>query len=140
MELHVSSLFFDKVPDFGVELVARIFEASVADSFEGAFINDPSFETGVVGARNVPSGKLVKAVEARKGVFDGDGEAVADVEVAVGVRGRHDDRIIIFARRGGRRDLYGVKNTGSFPSFVNISFEFLGFVRRSEFHRDIISF
>ena len=35
MELHVSSLFFDKVPDFGVELVARIFEASVADSFEG---------------------------------------------------------------------------------------------------------
>ena len=54
LELHVPSLFLDEVPDAGIELVAGIFEARMADGFEGALVNDPGFETGVVGTWDIP--------------------------------------------------------------------------------------
>ena len=69
LEFHVSPLFLDEVPDFGVEFVAGVFEAGVTDAFEGALIDDPSFEAGVVGAGDVPSAVAAEAVVAGEGVF-----------------------------------------------------------------------
>lgn len=97
MELHVAALFFDEVPDAGVKFVAGEFEAGVAIFFEGAFVNDPSFEAGVVSAGDVPSGVAAKTVVASKGIFEGDSEAVADVEITVSVRRRHDNRKTVTA-------------------------------------------
>ena len=56
LKLHVAALFLDEVPNLGVEFVTGVFEAGVAGGLKGAFVNDPSFEAGVVGARDVPSG------------------------------------------------------------------------------------
>lgn len=55
LEFHVAALLFDKVPDAGVEFIAIEFEAGMTFFFEGAFVDDPSLEAGVVGARDVPS-------------------------------------------------------------------------------------
>ena len=93
LEFHVSPLFFDEVPDASVEFVTRVFEAGVSFLFELTFVNDPSFEAGVVGSRDVPGCVAFHAVITSQRVFDSDCESVTDVEVAVSIRGRHDDRV-----------------------------------------------
>ncbi len=64
LEFHIAALLFDEIPDAGVEFVAAKFEAGVAFFFEGTFIDNPSFETGVVGTRNIPSRLAAKAIVA----------------------------------------------------------------------------
>ena len=85
LELHVAALFLYKVPGHLVEFFPAVVEAAVALAFELFFEDDPGFEAGVVGAGDVPGGVALLSVIADEDVFYGDGEAVADVEVAVGV-------------------------------------------------------
>lgn len=132
MEFHVPSLLGDEVPNFGVEFVAGVFKAGVTDGFESAFINDPGFEASVIGSRDIPRAVPSQAIIARQSIFDGDGEAMANVEIAVGVRGRHDNAIVSFP-------FHRVKNTCGFPSMINLRFKFVRFIRRSKFHVLIIT-
>ena len=93
LEFHVAALLGYKVPNAGVEFVAVKFKASVALFFEIAFIDDPGFETSVVGARNIPSRFATEAVIASEGIFESNGEAMTDMKITVGVRWWHDNRI-----------------------------------------------
>lgn len=72
LELHIAALLFDKLPDARVEFVAAVFEASMTFFFEGALVDDPSLEAGVVGARDVPGRTAAETVVASKGIFEGD--------------------------------------------------------------------
>ena len=55
LEFHVATLFGNEVPDTRVEFVTIKFKASVTFFFEGAFVNDPGFETGMISTRDIPS-------------------------------------------------------------------------------------
>ena len=55
LKLHVSPLFLDEVPDLGIELFAGVVETGFPLCFEGAFVDDPSFEAGMIGAGDVPT-------------------------------------------------------------------------------------
>lgn len=140
LELHIAALLLDEVPNAGIELVTRVFKAGVAFFFEGAFIDDPSFEAGVIGTRDIPSIFATETVVTSKRIFEGDGEAVTDVEIAVGVGGWHDDGItIISIGLVGINDLWWVKSAGMFPFGVDLGLESARFVAFGEFHRFIIS-
>lgn len=140
LEFHIAALLLDEVPNAGVELVTRVFEAGVAFFFEGAFVDDPSFEAGMVGTRDIPGIFAAETVVTGEGIFESDGEAVTDVEIAVGVGGWHDDGItIISIGLVGINDLWWVKSAGMFPFGVDLGLESARFVAFGEFHRFIIS-
>ena len=141
LEFHVAALFFDEVPDTRIEFVARKFEASMTFLLEGAFVDDPGFEAGVVGARDIPSGFTAEAIVAGQGIFDGDGEAVADVKVAVGIRRRHDDRIAILGVAFVSIDDWrlGLEGASSLPESINIWFELSRFITLRKTHIYIIA-
>lgn len=140
LELHIATLLLDKVPNAGIKFIARVFKASVAFFFEGAFVDDPSFETGVIGARNIPSVFATEAVVAGEGIFESNGEAMADVEITVSVGRWHDDRITIFCiRLIGVDDFGRIKSARMLPFGVDLGLESTGFVAFGEFHRYIIS-
>ena len=89
-----------------------------------------------------------------KRIFESDGEAVSDMEVAVSVRWRHDDRIGGTSQKCvflGTLPPYsvvgaigvvidgdgwdsGVEDAGSLPCGVDVSFILVGLVTRCEFH------
>lgn len=87
LEFHIAALLFDKVPNASVEFIAGIFKAGVAFLLKGAFVDDPSLEAGVVGTGDIPSAFTTKTIIASEGIFEGDGETVTDVKIAVGVGG-----------------------------------------------------
>ena len=129
MEFHVATLLGDEVPSHLVEFFPAVVESAVALGFEVLFENYPGFEAGVIGARDEPGGVAFEPVVSDKGVFDGDGEAVADVEIAVGVGGREDDRVGVCAFVLGWRE-----SAGRFPESVDVGLELIGFVGFAEFH------
>lgn len=140
LELHIAALLLDKVPNAGIEFVARIFKAGVAFFFEGAFVDDPSFETGVISTRDIPSIFATETVVTSKGIFERNGEAVTDVEITIGVGWWHDDGItIIGIGLVGINDLWWVKSARMFPFGVDLGLESARFVAFGEFHRFIIS-
>ncbi len=141
LEFHVAALLFDKVPDAGIEFITGVFEASMTFFFEGAFIDDPSLEAGMVGARDVPSGFAAEAVVASQGILEGDGEAMADVKIAVGVGGRHDDGITIVSVAFGAVDDRGfrLEGAGSLPFGINARFKISRNITLCETHIPIIS-
>lgn len=141
MEFHVAALLFDEVPDAGVEFVAVVFEASVTFFLESAFVDDPGFEAGVVGARDVPSGFATETVITSEGIFEGDGEAMADVEVAVGVGRWHDNRKAVFSVVFGAvdDDVFRLEGAGSLPFGINARFKISRNITLCETHTSIIS-
>jgi len=140
LELHVATLLFDEIPNAGVEFVAGVFKAGMTFFFEGAFVDDPGFKAGVIGARDVPSALATKAVIAGEGIFKGDGEAMADMKVAVGIGGWHDERIgVLSIGFVGINDFGRIKSAGMFPFGVDLGLESTGFVAFGEFHVYIIS-
>lgn len=124
LELHIPSLLGDEVPDLGVKLVARVVEAGVAGLLEGFLVDDPSLEASVVGARDIPGRVTSEAMITDESVLDGDGEAVADVEVAVGVGRRHDDGVGLVV--GGL--VVGLEGAGAFPERVDFGLKLSRFV------------
>lgn len=136
MELHVAALFFDEVPDAGVKFVAGEFEAGVAVLFEGAFVDDPSFEAGMVGTGDIPGGVAAETVVASKGIFEGDSEAVADVEITVSVRGRHDNGKTVTAVgfAGIDQRFFRLESAGTLPFGVDAWLEISRFVALCETH------
>ena len=150
MKFHVATLGSDKVPNPGVEFVAGVFETSVTVFFELTFVNDPSFEAGVVGAGDVPSGFTLQTIIASERVLESDGEAVTDMEVAVSVRRWHNNRksvfFVFFAVVGTvvvvvdreSRD-FRTKDTTGFPGGVNIAFILPRFITTREFHGFILT-
>ena len=140
MKLHVAALFFDEIPNTGVEFVAGELEAGMTFFFESAFVDDPSFEAGVIGAGDIPSVFATEAVVASEGIFKGNGETMADVEIAVGVGGWHDKRLTVIGIGFVGVDDFGrIKSAGMFPFGVDLGLESTGFVAFGEFHRFIIS-
>ena len=150
MEFHVATLGGDEVPNPGIEFVAGVFKTGVAVFFEFAFVDDPSFEAGVVGTRDVPSGFAFQTIVASKRVLESDGEAVTNMEVAVSVRRRHNNRksvfFVFFAVVGAivvvvdreSRD-FRTKDTTGFPGGVNIAFILPRFITTREFHSFILT-
>lgn len=134
LELHVAALVVDEIPDLAVELVAGVVEAGLPFCFEVAFVDNPSFEAGVVGARDVPCVVALETVVADEDVLESGSEAVADVEVAVGVGGWHDDGIGVGLGVGG-----GLEGIRRFPEGVDVWFELIGFVGFAELHRGYCS-
>jgi hypothetical protein len=140
LEFHIAALLLYEIPDAGIEFVARVFKTSVAFFFESALVDDPSFEAGVIGAGNIPSVFATEAVVASEGIFEGNGETMADVEIAVGVGGWHDKRITVIGIGFVGVDDFGrIKSAGMFPFGVDLGLESTGFVAFGEFHRFIIS-
>lgn len=140
LEFHIAALLLYEIPDAGIEFVARVFKTSVAFFFESALVDDPSFEAGVIGAGNIPSVFATEAVVASEGIFKGNGETMADVEIAVGVGGWHDKRITVIGIGFVGVDDFGrIKSAGMFPFGVDLGLESTGFVAFGEFHRFIIS-
>ena len=140
LEFHIAALLLYEIPDAGIEFVARVFKTSVAFFFESALVDDPSFEAGVIGAGNIPSVFATEAVVASEGIFEGNGETMADVEIAVGVGGWHDKRITVIGIRFVGVDDFGrIKSAGMFPFGVDLGLESTGFVAFGEFHEYIIS-
>lgn len=140
LEFHIAALLLYEIPDAGIEFVARVFKTSVAFFFESAFVDDPSFEAGVIGAGDVPSVFAVKTVVTGEGIFKSNGETMADVEIAVGVGGWHDKRITVIGIGFVGVDDFGrIKSAGMFPFGVDLGLESTGFVAFGEFHRFIIS-
>lgn len=141
LEFHIAALLFDKVPDAGIEFVAVVFETGVAFFFEGAFVDDPSFEAGMVGARDIPRGFAAETIIASQGIFEGDSEAVADVEIAIGVGRRHDDREAVFRLAFGAVDdgVFGLEGAGSLPFGINARFKISRNITLCETHASIIS-
>lgn len=140
LEFHIAALLLYEIPDAGIEFVARVFKTSVAFFFESALVDDPSFEAGVIGAGNIPSVFATEAVVASEGIFEGNGETMADVEIAVGVGGWHDKRITVIGIGFVGVDDFGrIKSAGMFPFGVDLGLESTGFVAFGEFHEYIIS-
>ncbi len=141
MEFHVAALLFDKVPDARVEFIAIEFEAGVTFFFQGAFVDDPGLEAGVVGARDVPGRLTAKTIITSQGIFEGDSEAVADMEVAVRVGRRHDDRIAVVGVAFGAVDDRGfrLESAGSLPFGINARFKISRNITLCETHDIIIA-
>lgn len=140
LEFHIATLLLDEVPDTGVKFVAGIFKAGVTFFFECAFVDDPGFEASVIGARDIPSIFAAETVVASEGIFEGDGEAVTDVKIAVGVGGWHNKRVAIISIGFiGVDDFWRIKGAGMFPFGVDLGLESTWFVAFGEFHRYIIS-
>lgn len=62
LELHVAALFFDEVPDTGIEFVVGVFKTSVTVFLEGALIDDPGLEAGVISTGDIPGGFAAEAI------------------------------------------------------------------------------
>ena len=141
LEFHVAALLFDKVPDAGVEFIAIKFEAGVAFFFKGAFVDDPGLEAGVVGTRDIPGRLTAKTIITSQGIFEGDGEAVTDMEVAVRVRRGHDDRIAVVGVAFGAVDDRGfrLESAGSLPFGINARFKISRNITLCETHDIIIA-
>ena len=95
----------------------------------------------MVGTRDIPSGFAAEAIITGQSVLKGDGETMADVEVAVGVGRRHDDGITILsvvfvAVDDGRLRLEG---PGLLPESVNVWLELSRFVTLCKTHVTIIA-
>ncbi len=46
----------------------------------------------MIGARNIPRAATAEAIVAGQGILEGNREAVANMEIAVGIRWRHNNR------------------------------------------------
>lgn len=89
----------------------------------------------MVGARDIPSVATFETVVADEDVLESDGEAVADVEVAVGVGGRHDDGIVF----AGFLAVVGLEGVRGFPEGVDVGLELIGVVGFAELHGIMIA-
>ena len=120
--------------------------------FEIFFVDNPSLKTSMICTWNIPSRKAFETVITGKGIFKRYGKAVADVKIAVGVWWWHNNREGSWALRSFRSVVdtiivvvnwfvgdFGVENTRSFPSSVNICFVFSRLITACKFHICIIT-
>ena len=134
LQLHVAALLDNETPDLVIEVITGEIETGLPFRFEFAFIDDPGFEASMVCARNIPRVFAFHAMIAGEDVLECDGEAVANMKIAIGVWRRHDNSVRLFIFIVG-----WFKCARFFPECVYVWLVLIRLVGFAKFHGFIIA-